>query len=1056
MASDPRLGQTGPPPDKERLRAALSAPPARFRRTSELQPQSAGAKADDELRFALALRGRCDPKPLLPPDLDPVEEMRTLEAVAADSDVGAGSERSLWLLGDAVRSRVLRSRPPGEVAGALAKARSGSSDPVTSILYELYVGPPVDLESLTSQRARTLLSALAWTGDHAPFAVDEVEVRRRLLCLARDEDYERQTGGGVFGRGPDIARLFEFLTGPPQGGGAHLSRAHVWGGGGIGKSTLMAAVALRLRHEIPGTVLVHFDFDRGDLDPTRASTLDLELLRQAGSADPANDRSLKDLRDRIREQIGDELAFGSVDDIARQGVVSESLEASSRSVLGGSLGWLETPLILLFDTFEQVEAGGAEYVHALGSWLNDLIYSSGAPEVRLVVAGRTDPAESELKYYPGDLAFEIPLQELERAGAYELLQSRKVPALLAAKIYEAFGGNPLVLRLAADLTVQLGPGEIEAVTQQVRSGDFPPQFVQALLYDRFLNHIDNKDAQRYAHPGLLLPELTPQLIQNVLGPTHGEPDMPLSRAQEIFRELSRATWLVRVAPDGKTLTQRPDVRRLMLRLMVSDPRRADLIRSVRAAAIEWHASQPGVEQRALRIYHQLMGVQSREELSAFEGEDFSDIGQSLRLRMEDFPELVRAYVHARLSARLGPEDALKSLPDVAWRRYMSGSGDKEGEGERLVEKTDPLIALDLWRRRPFGEPGQPPTFVIQAVTETAGWLDEKVDIDSVVASLTDQRQSPEMVKLLYWITRLALIAGMTPLSLRHRSLLQKTLEANEAVDRVVALTALAGVVEALHPSRPIVPDRFLTGARALSSETRLYLTRARYFGATFDWSPQLDAIVTFQADWARRVEDVPWQAIEESLDVPELLENDNLLRFAQDQIDSLHGKPLDAVSGAMRKLRARKRKLRLRIEDGLSEDAAQAAGVLLLRGTTPELYRPVRQALREAFTGEEAIEAFAVRFRRHLTICPEDLEPSVFAPRAARDPVTWFLSIAQFADRARVLGALLDAALEVSQGHPKVRLVHKTWRAWDRALCGGLSSDWGASGPLKEAPAPSL
>ncbi|HKH48261.1 MAG TPA: ATP-binding protein [Thermoanaerobaculia bacterium] len=1046
MASD-RLGQTGPPPDKERLRAALSAPPARFRRTSELQPRSAGAKADDELRFALALRGRCDPKPLLPPDLDPVEQMRTLEAVAADSDVGAGPERSLWLLGDAVRSRVLRSRPPGEVADALEKAHSGSSDPVTSVLYELYAGPPVDLESLTSQHARTLLSAVAWTGDHAPFAVDEVEVRRRLLCLARDEDYERQTGGGVFGRGPDIARLFDFLTAPPQGGGAHLSRAHVWGGGGIGKSTLMAAVALRFLHEVPGTVLVHFDFDRGDLDPTRASTLDLELLRQAGSTDPDNDRSLKDLRERIREQIGDELAFGNVDNIARQGFALEALDSSSRSVLGGSLDWLETPLILLFDTFEQVEAGGPEYVQALSYWLNDLIYSSGAPEVRLVVAGRTDPAESELRYFPGDLAFEIPLQELERPGAYELLQSRKVPALLAAKIYEAFGGNPLVLRLAADLTVQLGPGEIEAVTQQVRSGDFPPQFVQALLYDRFLKHIENKDAQRYAHPGLLLPELTPQLIQNVLGPTHGEPDMPVSRAQEIFRELSRATWLVRVAPDGKTLTQRPDVRRLMLRLMVSDPRRADLIRSVRAAAIAWHAFQPGVEQHALRIYHQLMGVQSREELSAFEGEDFSEIGQSLRLRMEDFPETVRAYVHARLSARLGPEDALKSLPDVAWRRYMSGSGEQEGEGERLVEKTDPLIALDLWRRRPFGEPGQPPTFVIQAVTETASWLDETVDVGAVVSSLMDQQPSPEMIKRLYWITRLALISRAAPLSPPHSSLLRDTLESNKTVDRVVALSALASVAEALQPSRPIVPDRFLTGTRSLSSETRLYLVRARRFGTKFDWRPQLDAIVTLQADWSRRVADVPWQAIERVLDASDLLEKDQL-QYAQAQIDSLHGKPLDSVSGALRELRVLQRKIRLRIRDGLFDNESQSAGVLLLRGTTPEFYRPVRQALREALTSEPLIEELAVRLRRHLTICPEDLEPAVFVQRAVRDPVTWFLSIAQFADRARVLGALLKVALDVSR-HPKVRLLLLAWRAWDRALCGDISSDWGASGPPK-------
>ena len=127
----------------------------------------------------------------------------------------------------------------------------------------------------------------------------------------------------------------------------------------------------------------------------------------------------------------------------------------------------------------------------------------------------------------------------------------------------------------------------------------------------------------------------------------------------------------------------------------------------------------------------------------------------------------------------------------------------------------------------------------------------------------------------------------------------------------------------------------------------------------------------------------------------------------------------------------------------LNVDRQKAAAVLLLRGATPELYRPVRQALREALPHKEAIQAFAVHFRRHLTICPRDLEPAAFAQRAVRDPVTWFLSIAQFADRARVLGALLEEALLVSKGRSKLQLVHQAWQAWDRAIGGGISSDWG-------------
>src|SRR5262249_47246452 len=118
------------------------------------------------------------------------------------------------------------------------------------------------------------------------------------------------------------------------------------------------------------------------------------------------------------------------------------------------------------------------------------------------------------------------------------------------------------------------------------------------------------------------------------------------------------------------------------------------------------------------------------------------------------------------------------------------------------------------------------------------------------------------------------------------------------------------------------------------------------------------------------------------------------------------------------------------------------AAVILLRGQTPEFHRPCRQALRETLVNEAQIDAFIHRFRSHLSICPADLEPPAFTPRALRDPANWFLSITQFADWASVLGSLMDAALEVVPGHPKLSRVRVVWQAWDRAICGGSLSDW--------------
>lgn len=54
-----------------------------------------------------------------------------------------------------------------------------------------------------------------------------------------------------------------------------------------------------------------------------------------------------------------------------------------------------------------------------------------------------------------------------------------------------------------------------------------------------------------------------------------------------------------------------------------------------------------------------------------------------------------------------------------------------------------------------------------------------------------------------------------------------------------------------------------------------------------------------------------------------------------------------------------------------------------------------------------------------------------------REPAAWFLSLARFADQARVMETMLDAALEVVPEHGKLRRVRGAWIVWDRALGNG-------------------
>ena len=113
-----------------------------------------------------------------------------------------------------------------------------------------------------------------------------------------------------------------------------------------------------------------------------------------------------------------------------------------------------------------------------------------------------------------------------------------------------------------------------------------------------------------------------------------------------------------------------------------------------------------------------------------------------------------------------------------------------------------------------------------------------------------------------------------------------------------------------------------------------------------------------------------------------------------------------------------------------------------LRDTTPELHRPVREALVEALADAGRAASVLHRLRPHLSICPEELEPAALLARLARDAAGWWLQLVQFADGARVLGTLLDLATEAAPGFPRLGRVAAAFDAWDRALGFGWPSAW--------------
>jgi len=996
-------------------------------RTEAQAPRTVTVAA--EICFQMALRGPCNPMSFLPSDLSPTERTSILDTVASQCEIVSGQA---WLLKDEIRQRTLHSRKPSDLASALASAQP-ADDEITKALRWLYGGQVPDPAGLTACEAKALISTRRWTEGHAPFTIDDTDLRRHLARRERENEYRRLVSAGFFGRDREKAELIEFFTGAlgaydgryALDSNAHQVRVtHVFGPGGIGKSTLIAAAALAVLEADPQAPLVHLDFDRSTLDPTKPATLDLEVLYQAGAADKKQAEDFRARRERIREQFEFPFSAGPSD------FGLESAFTSSISVMSGALEWLgdlKKPLLLILDTFEQIEAGGRHYLDALMKWLGDLLWIAHAPEVRIIVSSRSHPRET-LSFAHAPEHNIVALPELDLAGALAFLKFYNVPEDAGTVIFDTFGGNPLMLRLAAELLLKGGRIALDDIARTAREGKFPREIVQGFLYDRFLKHIP-PDGRDYAHPGLILPEVTRPLIQQVLGPLRNQSlVVDTIRSNAIFDALASATWLVNVSADRQIVTQRRDLRKLMLKLMDSDDARRNEVPEIRRLAIGYHRSYHTPKDDAMCVYHLLMAVKTKDELAQFDGTDFTALAEFLRPHLDDLPEIARKNVQSRLQRRLGTEEAINQLTDEAWGEYLAGSSHAMGEGERIVESSDPMIALNLWRRRPIRVNGFIPTFVIQALAETGEWSDPAADevIDAVEPSQIENDD-----KRLYWLARLQLLRK--PADLPHLLCdgLKAALEPGTNSSFIKEIASLAVIADALDASRSIASD--VLKSWAPSSDTRLSLLRA--LRGIDDGSRRvLVYAIPLQTDWTQRL--APHMKYWSSPLSPTGNWPPAVLA-KQAEIDRLHGQPFDVVMNAP-----------AQFGTAVLGDLTPDAAVILLRGITPEFHRPVRQALRDSMFTEDALRTIMSRFRQAASICPSDLEPDVFIPRALRDPAAWFLSLAQFADRVRAMETLLDTAVEHAPGNNKLVQVRDSWIAWDRALCRGRSSSWQTGSPV--------
>ena len=572
------------------------------------------------------------------------------DALLADCRLVRGSDGGeRWsLLLDVRRAALSRLGDVATLQRAIdANAQDKPPNDAAQEMFELYLHNRAPrMQDQTSQQVAGTEQVLEWLdglGVAASLSLPTLQgVRNRSSFLALIQPFYTIAGEYFAGREREMAQLREYVgVMPPDSVGARVQRFAaeffklldkppllIWGPGGRGKSTLVSRfvwehATLPFAERFPWAYL---DFDRPGLIAEEPLTLLIEALRQLGIQYPVARTSCESLRQSWSRQLSDRsLDFRRL--MNKSISVEDSANAARLSTREDHDRWLRDfaqllslftqerePFLFVLDTFERVQYRSEVVVSSLWEFLE--LFQERVPRLRTVIAGRS-PLPPSLSLPRS----EIQLEDFDEPAALMLLGKLGVKDEAQARaVFAAVGGNALSLRLAAEVLQR--EGTFEASPARRLLGFFlRDNTIQAQLFARILSHIHNPDVRKLAYPGMVLRRITADIIRQVLA-APSRVDVPDAQtAERLFAEMAREVALV--TPEGDTLLQREDVRRLVIRaLRAENPSK---VREVEEAAIAYYASRSDVRllgpahlliERAEEIYHRLSLQHPLEEVAA--------------------------------------------------------------------------------------------------------------------------------------------------------------------------------------------------------------------------------------------------------------------------------------------------------------------------------------------------------------------------------------------------------------------------------------------------------
>lgn len=516
-----------------------------------------------------------------------------------------------------------------------------SSDVRERILGKMLSGVVPSIDELSGKE---LAAASSWnqmlTGIADVF--DQVQLDRAVERDAFITSLDKLIGGKFAGRTAELEMLDFYI----EHGCIEQSEVNEYrpllisGPGGMGKSTLLAHFLLTKVCDVvpPRYPFAYLDFDRRILSIEYPATLLNDVLRQLAIFYPEHRESFLQFRDTWRErlQIGNESAKQYA-----QG--TRDLESTSFSDAGASYEFIyefvrqvqstgildDKPLVLVLDTFEEVQGRSRDYLERLGEFLEQLRSELESTDLRVILSGRVEVNPAHFTTH------ERVLDELDEEASEFFLRELGVHPSLTPRVIKQVSAVPLTLRFASEVILprqdhllKLGEmSNLDPIWYELRD--------DRLLYQRYLDQIHDDDVKKLAHPGLVLRVVTPAIIEDFLaelcGITLADNDSasnsgtvpvanglqrPPRTAREVFDALSRQVSLVSsVAND--VLKHRREVRKMLLPLIKEDE--AAKVKKIHKRAVQYYeglGDTATVQQRAEELYHRLQLGSSQDVIDA--------------------------------------------------------------------------------------------------------------------------------------------------------------------------------------------------------------------------------------------------------------------------------------------------------------------------------------------------------------------------------------------------------------------------------------------------------